>query len=152
MLEIVFRNNLNTSTNIVPSGATTNSTAATEPGQTQIYEWRIGQDVRAKPHFSMPQKAGGVHVKLFECARLGSQPALHHPFNLIAFAIALGSRPGAVTGKSSLANLFGPRNQPHVSCAYVRPPITWWSELRARKHSLGMRQARGKWRERSARF
>ncbi|CAL8466619.1 g6155 [Coccomyxa elongata] len=44
VLEIVFRNNLNTSTNIVPTGATTNSTAAAEPGQTQYYEWKIGQD------------------------------------------------------------------------------------------------------------
>ncbi len=54
VLEVVFRNDLNTSTNIVPSGATTNSTTAAEPGQTQYYEWKIGQDVRSQPHSTWP--------------------------------------------------------------------------------------------------
>lgn len=49
VLEIVFRNNLNSSTNIVPSGVVTNTTAAAAPGQTVSYEWKVGQEVCAGP-------------------------------------------------------------------------------------------------------
>lgn len=48
-LEVVFRNNLNTSTNIVPSGVVTNTTSAADPGQTVYYEWTVGQQVCSVP-------------------------------------------------------------------------------------------------------
>lgn len=46
VLDIVFLNNLANPVNIVPSGAVTNSTAPTQPGQTTVYEWTIGKEVR----------------------------------------------------------------------------------------------------------
>ncbi len=45
ILNIVFRNNLNYTVNIVPSGAVTNSTEVAEAGQTITYQWSVGNDV-----------------------------------------------------------------------------------------------------------
>ncbi len=46
VLNIVFRNNLNYTVNIIPSGAVTNSTEVAEAGQTITYQWTIGSEVR----------------------------------------------------------------------------------------------------------
>lgn len=52
VLDIVFRNNLNYTVNVVPSGAETDSTEVAEPGQTVIYQWTVGNQVRQRIHFS----------------------------------------------------------------------------------------------------
>ena len=49
VLDIVFRNNLNSSVSIIPSGAVTNSTAAAGPGETVTYRWSIGTQVCSSP-------------------------------------------------------------------------------------------------------
>ncbi len=73
VLEIVFRNNLNTSTNIVPSGVITNTTAAAEPGQTAFYEWKVGEEVCTCPHRQacMRSSAG---IFLGNCNRTHDMP------------------------------------------------------------------------------
>lgn len=51
VLDVIFRNNLNYTVNLVPSGAVTNSTESAEPGETITYQWTVTNQV-CKPSYA----------------------------------------------------------------------------------------------------
>ena len=57
VLDVIFRNNLNYTVNVVPSGAVTNSTESAEPGQTITYQWTVTNQV-CKPSYACIPRSG----------------------------------------------------------------------------------------------
>ena len=73
-MDIVFRNNLNSSVNIIPSGAVTNSTEAADPGETVTYQWTIGTQVCS----SHARRQRNLWVPLHVCLHAGKVWSLGH--------------------------------------------------------------------------